>query len=86
MLALRLSIEFMRGNEFLPESHVPYEPIVLLHRKQAPQIFLRELVFTYSAQHEDVKTGVPPELVRIRAGRGLNEAIMFSKERRVTFA
>jgi hypothetical protein len=57
----------MRGNEFLPESHVPYESIVLLHRKQAAQIFFSKLVFPYSAQHEDVKAGVPPELVWVSA-------------------
>ena len=30
----------MRGNQFPPESQVPDEPIVLLHREQAVEIFL----------------------------------------------
>jgi hypothetical protein len=58
----------MCGNEFFPERHVPYEPIVLLHRKQAAQIFFSKLVLAYSAQHEDVKTSVPPELVGVGSG------------------
>src|SRR5436190_94352 len=68
------------GHYLVPKYHVANESIVLLHREQAAQILLREVVFSEPSQNQNMEAGIPKPLEWIALERGCNVAIMLTEQ------